>query len=68
MTSQVKFKQMYPSMFGGFFALDEQGQVWQFDRYNNWHRVKSPDREKTPFLESLPPPITEDKSYGQQSA
>lgn len=40
--SSVKFKQVYPSMYGGFYALDEDGQIWQYDRYDAWKRILAP--------------------------
>ena len=53
----VKFVQIRPTMFGGFYALDDLGQVWHFDRYNVWNRIPSPDWDTTPLVK----PIVNDK-------
>lgn len=53
----VKFTQIRPTMFGGFYALDNAGQVWHFDRYNAWNKIPTPDCNATPVVK----PETKDR-------
>lgn len=53
---KIKFMQIQASMYGGLWALSQEGEIWQFNRYNEWERVQPPSYEEDNFTHMMPVP------------